>query len=271
MTENLSSDSPLLLVDQPKPGIVRICMNRPQSFNALSSEMMQALQNQLELIKSDPSCRVVVLSSKGRAFSSGHDLKEMCSQPNRDFYEQLFAQCSRLMMSLQSLPQPVVAQVDGIATAAGCQLVAMCDLAVATQSSRFAVSGIHYGLFCATPSVGLTRNVSRKMAMEMLLTGDFISADQALERGLINRSVTSDSLTEVVIELCMKIIEKPAVAIEMGKALFYQQAEMGMVGAYQLAGQVMACNMMDPAAQEGFQAFLEKRPPSWKPNLSGLD
>jgi enoyl-CoA hydratase/carnithine racemase len=255
MSENLLTDGPLLLVDQPKPGIVRICMNRPLSFNALSSEMMQALQNQLELVRGDASCRVVVLSSKGRAFSSGHDLKEMRSHPDRDFYEKLFAQCSRLLMSLQSLPQPVVAQV-----------VAMCDLAVASQSSRFAVSGIHYGLFCATPSVGLTRNVSRKMAMEMLLTGDFISADQALERGLINRSVQSDVLAQVVIDLCMKIIEKPAVAIQMGKALFYQQAEMGLAAAYQLAGQVMACNMMDPAAQEGFQAFLEKRPPSWKPN-----
>jgi enoyl-CoA hydratase/carnithine racemase len=267
MSETLLPDGPLLLVDQPKPGIVRICMNRPQSFNALSSEMMLALQNQLDMIKADASCRVVVLTSKGRAFSAGHDLKEMRTHPDRDFYEKLFAQCSRFMMSLQSLPQPVVAQVDGIATAAGCQLVAMCDLAVASQSSRFAVSGIHYGLFCATPSVGLTRNVSRKMAMEMLLTGDFISADQAQERGLINRSVAADVLEEVVLGLCMKIIEKPAVAIEMGKALFYQQAEMGLSAAYQLAGQVMACNMMDPAAQEGFQAFLEKRPPAWKPSI----
>jgi enoyl-CoA hydratase/carnithine racemase len=266
MSETLLTDGSLLLVDQPRPGIVRICMNRPLSFNALSSEMMQALHNQLELLKADDACRVIVLSSKGRAFSSGHDLKEMRSHPDRDFYEKLFAQCSRLMMSLQNLPQPVVAQVDGIATAAGCQLVAMCDLAVASQTSRFAVSGIHYGLFCATPSVGLTRNVSRKMAMEMLLTGDFISAEQALERGLINRCVSSDALAEAVIDLCMKIIEKPAVAIQMGKALFYQQAEMGLAAAYQLAGQVMACNMMDPTAQEGFQAFLEKRPPSWKPN-----
>jgi len=167
-------------------------------------------------------------------------------------------------MSLQSLPQPVVAQIDGIATAAGCQLVAMCDLAVASQTSRFAVSGIHYGLFCATPSVGLTRNVSRKMAMEMLLTGDFISADQALERGLINRSVPAEALADAVMDLCQKIIEKPAVAVQMGKALFYQQAEMGVAAAYQLAGQVMACNMMDSAAQEGFQAFLEKRSPAWK-------
>ncbi len=267
MAEDFSTKEPLLWVDQPKPGIVRICMNRPESFNALSSEMMAALHHQLEQCRRDASCRVIVLSSKGKAFSAGHDLKEMRSQPSHDFYEKLFAQCSRLMLSLQSLPQPVVAQVDGIATAAGCQLVAMCDLAVASQSSRFAVSGIHHGLFCATPSVGLTRNVPRKWAMEMLLTGDFITADQALERGLINRSVTADALQDVVIELCMKIIEKPSVAIEMGKALFYQQSEMGIAAAYQLAGQVMACNMMDPAAQEGFQAFLEKRSPAWKTGL----
>ena len=264
MSEPLLTDDPLLLIDSPHPGMVRICMNRPQSFNALSSEMMQALQSQLDALKGDVACRVIVLSSKGKAFSSGHDLKEMHSHPSRDFYEKLFAQCSRLMMSLQSLPQPVVAQIDGIATAAGCQLVAMCDLAVASQTSRFAVSGIHYGLFCATPSVGLTRNVSRKMAMEMLLTGDFISADQALERGLINRSVPAEALADAVMDLCQKIIEKPAVAVQMGKALFYQQAEMGVAAAYQLAGQVMACNMMDSAAQEGFQAFLEKRSPAWK-------
>jgi enoyl-CoA hydratase/carnithine racemase len=265
MSEPLLTDDPLLLIDRPLPGLVRICMNRPQSFNALSSEMMQALQSQLDALKGDVACRVIVLSSKGKAFSSGHDLKEMHSHPSRDFYEKLFAQCSRLMMSLQSLPQPVVAQIDGIATAAGCQLVAMCDLAVASQTSRFAVSGIHYGLFCATPSVGLTRNVPRKMAMEMLLTGDFISADQALERGLINRSVPAEALADTVMDLCLKIIEKPAVAVQMGKALFYQQADMGLGAAYQLAGQVMACNMMDPAAKEGFQAFLEKRSPSWKP------
>ena len=267
MSESMLVDEPLLLVDQPRPGIVRICMNRPGSFNALSSDMMQALQSQLDLIKNNPDCRVVVLSSKGRAFSAGHDLREMRSQPNHDFYENLFSQCSRLMLSLQSLPQPVVAQVDGIATAAGCQLVAMCDLAVASETSRFAVSGIHYGLFCSTPSVGLTRNVSRKKAMEMLLTGDFISADEARESGLINRSVSSDALESEVMALCLKIIEKPAVAVEMGKALFYRQSEMGMAAAYQLAGQVMARNMMDPAAQEGFQAFLEKRSPSWKPDL----
>ena len=265
MSDTLLTDGPLLLVDEPKPGIVRICMNRPQSFNALSSEMMQALQNQLELIKGDPSCRVLVLSSKGRAFSSGHDLKEMRTHPDRDFYEKLFAQCSRLMMSLQSLPQPVVAQVDGIATAAGCQLVAMCDLAVASQSSRFAVSGIHYGLFCATPSVGLTRNVSRKIAMEMLLTGDFIDAPLAVERGLINHSVPLAHLEDTVLKLCLKISAKPEPAVRMGKALFYKQLEMGMSAAYQLAGQTMACNMMHDTAQEGFQAFLDKRRPSWSP------
>jgi enoyl-CoA hydratase/carnithine racemase len=187
----------------------------------------------------------------------------MRNHPDHDFYTRLFAQCSRMMLRVQNLPQPVIAQVQGIATAAGCQLVSMCDLAVASHDARFAVSGINYGLFCSTPSVGLSRNMHRKQAMEMLLTGDFIDADTAQKRGLINQVVNADRLGEAVLELCAKIVAKPEPAVRLGKALFYQQLEMGVNAAYQLAGQTMACNMMDETAQEGFQAFLDKRKPSW--------
>ncbi len=259
-----TTQEPMVTSDRPAPGVVRLTLNRPGSFNALSSDMMLALSQALEQVGADTQCRVVVLAASGKAFSAGHDLREMRSQTELDFYQDLFAQCSRMMLQLQQLPQPVIAQVQGIATAAGCQLVSMCDLAVAADSARFAVSGIHYGLFCSTPSVGLSRNVSRKRAMEMLLTGDFIDARTAVEEGLLNRAVPAEQLESTVLDLCRKITEKPPVAVRMGKALFYQQLEMGISAAYQLAGQTMACNMMDDAAQEGFQAFIEKRTPSWK-------
>lgn len=259
------TQEPMVIQDHPAPGVVRVTLNRPGSFNALSSDMMRALSEALRGISADQTCRVVVLAASGKAFSAGHDLREMRSQPEMAFYQELFAQCSQLMQQLQQLPQPVIAQVQGIATAAGCQLVSMCDLAVACESARFAVSGIHYGLFCSTPSVGLSRNVARKRAMEMLLTGDFIDAHTAVQEGLLNHAVPAEQLEPTVLELCRKITEKPPVAIRMGKALFYQQLEMGIAAAYQLAGQTMACNMMDEAAQEGFQAFIDKRSPSWKP------
>jgi enoyl-CoA hydratase/carnithine racemase len=254
-----------VLTDRPAPGVVRLTLNRPASFNALSSDMMSALSEALLGVAQDDNCRVVVLAASGKAYSAGHDLREMNAHPDLSFYQDLFAQCSRMMLQLQQLPQPVIAQVQGIATAAGCQLVSMCDLAVAAETARFAVSGIHYGLFCSTPSVGLSRNVGRKRAMEMLLTGDFIDAATAVQEGLINRAVPADQLDAAVLAMCRQIIEKPAVAVRMGKALFYQQLEMGIAAAYQLAGQTMACNMMDGDAQEGFQAFLDKRTPRWKP------
>lgn len=257
------SDSAWISVDQPMPGVQRITLSKPDSLNALSSEMMQALQHQLSQVAADAQCRVLVLAAQGKAFSAGHDLREMRSQPELAFYQQLFAQCARLMLSIQQLPQPVIAQVQGIATAAGCQLVSMCDLALASESARFAVSGINYGLFCSTPSVGLSRNVGRKKALEMLLTGDFIDAHQAVAEGLINRCVSADQLEQSVLDLCQKIVAKPPASIRLGKALFYQQLELGISAAYQLAGQTMACNMMDDAAQEGFQAFIDKRPPKW--------
>ena len=258
-----SNKEECVIAEQISAGVTRLVMNRPDSFNALSAEMLSALESALLTASSDQNCRVVVLAASGKAYCAGHDLREMRSNPDENFYTTLFAQCSRLMMKLQTMPQPVIAEVQGIATAAGCQLVSMCDLAVAVDSAKFAVSGINYGLFCATPSVGLSRNMHRKQAMEMLLTGDFIDAATAKSLGLINQVVTSAELQKTVLALCEKIISKPEPAVRMGKALFYQQLEMGMQAAYQLAGQTMACNMMDDTAQEGFQAFLEKRKPHW--------
>jgi enoyl-CoA hydratase/carnithine racemase len=252
-----------ITVDHPMPGVQRITLSKPVALNALSSEMMDALQAQLAKVSTDAQCRVLILAAQGKAFSAGHDLREMRAQPELAFYQQLFAQCSKLMLAIQQLPQPVIAQVQGIATAAGCQLVSMCDLAVASDQARFAVSGINYGLFCSTPSVGLSRNVGRKKALEMLLTGDFIDAHQAVAEGLINRCVPAHQLEPEVLQLCEKIVAKPPGSIRLGKALFYQQLELGIAAAYQLAGQTMACNMMDEAAQEGFQAFIDKRSPKW--------
>ncbi len=245
-------------------GVTTLTLNRGERFNPLSEEMLAALHDQIRAIAADSSVRVVVIGARGKAFCAGHDLKQMRASPSAAYYQRLFDQCSRLMLSIQQMPQPVIARVQGIATAAGCQLVAMCDLAVASTEARFAVSGVNYGLFCATPSVGLSRNVSRKQAMEMLLTGDFIDAATALARGLVNRVVAPEALDDEVARLAGSILAKPAVAIAMGKQMFYRQAEMGIAAAYQLAGQTMACNMMDEAALEGVQAFIDKRPPAWK-------
>lgn len=246
-------------------GVTTLTLNRGERFNPLSEEMMTALQSAIDAIATDASVRVVVLAANGKAFCAGHDLKQMRASPSAEYYKKLFAQCSKLMLSVQQMPQPVIARVQGIATAAGCQLVAMCDLAVATADARFAVSGVNYGLFCSTPSVGLSRNVPRKQAMEMLLTGEFIDAMTARERGLINRVVAAEEIDAEVAKLTASILAKPAVAIAMGKQMFYRQIEMGISAAYQLAGETMACNMMDEAALEGVQAFIEKRKPTWQP------
>jgi enoyl-CoA hydratase/carnithine racemase len=258
-----SENQRLVIEETPATGIVRLVLNNPASFNALSQNMLNELKHAFNNISKNTDCRVVILAAQGKAFSAGHDLKEMRLHPDQDFYTELFQQCSQMMLQIQNLAQPVIAQVQGIATAAGCQLVSMCDLAVAAQSSKFAVSGINYGLFCSTPSVGLSRNMHRKQAMEMLLTGDFIDAPTAVQRGLINQYVEDDKLEETVLNLCQKILAKPEPAVRMGKQLFYKQLEMGISAAYQLAGQTMACNMMDETAQEGFQAFLDKRKPHW--------
>lgn len=260
----MSAKPELVVIDTDARGVVRLQLNRPQAFNALSSDMMVELQAAIDKIAQNPQARVVVLSAAGKAFCAGHDLREMRAQPSLEYYQALFKQCSRMMMSLQNLPVPVIAQVQGTATAAGCQLVAMCDLAVASRESRFAVSGVNLGLFCATPSVALSRNLSRKAAFEMLVTGEFISAEQALAKGLINAVVGSDELEECVQRYVDSILAKPRVAVAMGKQLFYKQLETAIDGAYAQAEQTMACNMMDEAALEGVQAFLDKRPPNWR-------
>jgi enoyl-CoA hydratase/carnithine racemase len=254
----------ILLVERDARGVFRLTLNQPENYNALGEEMLAALDKALVQIAADPAARVVVLGATGKAFCPGHNLKEMITQPELPYYQKLFADCSRVMLALQKLPVPVIARVQGVATAAGCQLVAQCDLAVACEQARFATSGIHFGLFCATPSVPLLRNVPGKFAMEMLLTGDFISAAEARERGLVNRVVPANRLDDEVQALVHSILQKPRLAVEMGKKLFYQQRELGVEAAYQLAAQTMAVNMMDDSAQEGVKAFTEKRTPAWR-------
>jgi enoyl-CoA hydratase/carnithine racemase len=239
-------------------------LNSPSSFNTLSEAMLSALQQALDLIARDDQARVVVLDAAGKAFCAGHNLKEMRAQPELTYYQKLFAQCTRVMLSIQKSPVPVIARVQGLATAAGCQLVAQCDLAVSVDTATFGVNGIDVGLFCATPSVPLVRNMHAKQAMEMLLTGGFISAQEACSRGLVNRVCAASELDAQVEGLVQLILAKPREAVRLGKALFYQQREMGIEAAYQLAGQTMACNMMDAVTQEGVQAFIDKRAPTWR-------
>lgn len=253
-----------ILLRQDELGITTLTLNRPKQYNALSEELLAALQSELEAIAGDASVRVVVIAGAGPAFCAGHDLKQMRATPTKAYYDRLFAQCSRMMMTLMTIPQPVIARVHGIATAAGCQLVAQCDLAVASDNARFAVSGINVGLFCSTPSVPLARNLSRKQAMEMLLTGDFIDAATARERGLINAVATPEQLDAAVKDLAYRIKAKSSVAVATGKKMFYKQIEMGMEGAYAYAAEAMACNMMAEDAGEGIDAFIGKRTPEWK-------
>ncbi len=260
----MSESVNLLQITKDARGVVTLTLNDPARFNALGSEMLAALQEALNGLAGDDTVRVVVLAGAGKAFCAGHNLKDMAAHPELAWYQQLFSQCSRMMLSLQQLPVPVIARVHGMATAAGCQLVAQCDLAVAAEGATFATSGIHYGLFCATPSVPLVRNVPAKRAMEMLLTGDFIDAQTALRVGLVNRVVPLEALDAEVERLVQSIVEKPRAAVALGKALVYRQRELGLEAAYQIAGQTMAVNMMDEAAQEGARAFAEKRKPGWK-------
>ena len=250
-------------------GVVTLTLNRPDSFNALSEEMLAALQAALVRLAGDASLRVLVLAAAGKAFCAGHHLKEMIARPELAYYQDLFARCSRMMLALQRLPVPVIARVQGLATAAGCQLVAQCDLAVASAEARFAVSGVNYGLFCATPSVPLVRNMAPKQAMEMLVTGEFISAQEAQARGLVNHAVAPRELDAAVERLVAAILAKPREALAMGKELFYRQREMDSAAAYQLAAQTMAVNMMAPCALEGVTAFAEKRKPAWTPGGGG--
>jgi enoyl-CoA hydratase/carnithine racemase len=254
----------LLRRERDERGVVTLTLNRPQAFNALSEALLAALQRELDALEADEGARVVVLAGAGKAFCAGHDLREMRAQPSLDYYQRLFTQCARMMLSLRRLPIPVIARVHGIATAAGCQLVAQCDLAVASREARFAVSGVNLGLFCSSPSVPLSRNVPLKQAFEMLVTGDFIDAAEARARGLVNRVVAPESLDAEVESLVAGILRKPRVAIALGKELFYRQSELDLAAAYDAANRTMACNMMDEAALEGVQAFIEKRAPRWE-------
>lgn len=258
------SEGDILLQTRDERGVHTLTLNAPRSFNVLSEAMLSALQAALDTVAADPRARLVVIAANGRAFCAGHDLKQMRAHPDQAYYQRLFAQCSRLMLSIRQIEVPVIARVQGLATAAGCQLVAQCDLAVASESASFGVNGIDVGLFCATPGVALSRNILPKQAMEMLLTGDFISAEEARARGLVNRVAAPDALDAALQALVERLLAKPREALAMGKALFYRQLETGLASAYQLAGQSMACNMAHEVAQEGVQAFIDKRAPSWR-------
>jgi enoyl-CoA hydratase/carnithine racemase len=245
-------------------GITTLTLNRPQQFNALSWSLLEALERELDAIRDDAAVRVVVLAGNGRAFCAGHDLKEMRAQNDSAFVEKAFGLCGKIMLALTRLPQPVIARVHGFAFAAGCQLVAQCDLAVATHSATFATSGVKFGLFCNTPGVALARNIPRKQAMEMLITGDPIDAPTALARGLVNRVVDAESLDAEVGRLCEAILDKTPVAVAAGKRTFYEQLDAGLEQAYTLATQSMVCNMATEDAGEGIDAFAAKRKPVWR-------
>ena len=258
-----NQESILLREDRPD-GRTTLVLNRPAQFNSLSNAMLETLLAELQSIAADKTVRVVVLQGAGKAFCAGHDLKEMRSNHDKAFMQALFKLCAKVMLTIQEMPQPVIARIHGIATAAGCQLVSMCDLAVAADVAKFAVSGINVGLFCSTPAVGLARNMGRKEALEMLLTGEFIDAGEAQRRGLVNRVVALGDLDEAVEHLVQSILAKSPVAVATGKQMFYKQLEMGIDAAYQYAGEVMACNMMAGDAAEGIDAFIEKRKPVWQ-------
>lgn len=256
-------EQPYLLRDD-RDGVSTLTLNRPDKFNPLSSAMIGALQEALADLARDSSVRVVIIGASGKAFSAGHDLREIRADDDDARIQTMFLACAEMMTSINQLPQPVIAQVNGIATAAGCQLVAACDLAIAADTARFAVSGINYGLFCSAPAVPLSRNVARKNALRMLLTGDFIDARTAADWGLVNDVVPASSLEEETRQLAMKIVSKSAHSIRIGKEMFYQQLPMDLSAAYVFGAERMACNMDSHDAREGFDAFLEKRSPTWK-------
>ena len=245
-------------------GVLTLTLNRPGQFNALSEDVLAALQQALDHAASDDGLRCVVLQAEGRAFCAGHDLKQMQANRDKDYYRELFGQCGRLMQTIVSFPVPVIAKVQGTATAAGCQLVASCDLAVAADTAKFAVSGINVGLFCSTPAVALTRNVAPKKAFEMLITGGFISAEDALQHGLVNRVVPAAELDAAVDQLVSTICAKSPVAVRTGKAMFHRQRSLPLADAYEFAADTMASNMMSEDVLEGIDAFINKRHPEWK-------
>ncbi len=253
-----------LILRHDEDGVSNLTINRPKAYNSLSIECMEGFIEELTDVASDSTVKVVVVSGAGKGFCAGHDLKDMRANPERSFYEKTFAVCSKLMMTIVNLPKPVIAKVHGVATAAGCQLVASCDLAVADEHARFATPGVNIGLFCSTPMVALSRNVSRKQAMEMLLTGEFISAQRAYEIGLINHVVPFEELDSTTNELALKIASKSPLTLKIGKEAFYQQLDKDMKGAYEYCSRVMVENMMARDAEEGIDAFLEKRDPVWQ-------
>ena len=253
-----------LVLREDRGGLATLRLNRPNQANALSEELIEALQAALDAAGRDAGVRVVAIAGAGRAFCAGHDLKQMREHGQPGYYAALFARCRRLMATLREIPQPVIAQVHGIATAAGCQLVASCDLAVAASDARFATSGINVGLFCATPAVPLSRDVSRKRAFEMLITGEFIDAETARAFGLVNRVVPPEELADAVAALAGEIMTKSRVAVETGKRMFQRQLEMTLDEASAYAAEVMARNMLADDAGEGIDAFIAKRKPVWK-------
>ncbi len=253
-----------ILLREDADGAVYLTLNRPDKFNTLSEAMMDVLQQELDLIADQPSVRCVVIGATGKGFCAGHDLREMRANPDQSYYQALFRRCSRLMQSIVALPVPVIAKVQGMATAAGCQLVASCDLAIAAKSASFAVSGINVGLFCSTPAVALSRNVPAKRAFDMLVTGSFIDADTALEWGLLSAVAPDSELDNAVTDKVEQILSKSPAAVRFGKAMFHPQRQMPLADAYEFAGNVMAENMMSPDVAEGIDAFLGKRKPVWE-------
>jgi len=249
---------------QDAGGIATLTLNRGDRMNPLSTAMLNALQAELDRLAKDPSARVVVLAGAGKHFCAGHDLREMRAHPDKAWQKSLFDQCSAMMLALTRLPQPVIARVQGVAVAAGCQLVSMCDLAVASELAQFALPGIKSGIFCTTPGVGVARNLARKHALEMLFTGDLIDANTALSWGLVNRVASLADLDAEVDKLAQKILAHSGAVVSLGKKFFYEQVEKDLVGAYALAAEGMACNMMLEDAAEGIDAFIAKRKPDWK-------
>ena len=244
--------------------IAVLTFNRPEARNSLSIEMMSALQNQLESIAVDQGIHAAILRANGPAFCAGHDLKEVVGNRRRAFYERMMNKCNKLMLTIKRLPQPVIAAVEGVASAAGCQLVATCDLAIASDKSRFALPGVNIGLWCSTPMVAVSRTVSQKAAMELLLTGDLISADEAERIGLVNRVVAHDSARQEAMSLAEKIASRSRMVVGLGKEAFYRQSEMELDDAYTYASEVMIHNLLKDDATEGISAFVGKRAPQWK-------
>jgi enoyl-CoA hydratase/carnithine racemase len=252
-----------ILLEERAGRVLRLTLNRPEARNALSIELMTALLEALGRAAANPEARIVVIAGAGPAFCAGHDLRELRADPRREAYEHTFALCSELMLAIVRLPKPVIAEVHGVATAAGCQLVATCDLAVAAEEARFATPGVNIGLFCSTPMVALSRAVGRKAAMEMLLTGELIDAMTARSLGLVNRVVPKEGLREAVDRLARQIAGKSALIVKIGKEAFYRQAELDLASAYRYAAEVMTTNMLARDAGEGIDAFLAKRAPVW--------